>query len=201
MRRLARILLNCLTVVSLILLIATIWLWVRSYQRADYLYWFESQRPQTSRFEVRLFSGLGGVTFLARSWKPSFAHTYEAGGWRQMGGRDWDVPQYAGGGATKGRAANRFGFAFERRPDDSLGPFVRIVTPVWLLASVFAAIPLARLAARLAPIARGIWVRERGLCPGCGYDLRATPDRCPECGAAHRLPKGLGDPRAGSSGM
>src|SRR4051812_33728965 len=52
--------------------------------------------------------------------------------------------------------------------------------PYWFALAFCGTLPVLRLswAARSR-----IEHEQRGLCPTCGYDLRATPDRCPECGA------------------
>lgn len=53
------------------------------------------------------------------------------------------------------------------------------VVPKWFVVLPFAIPACAWAAARLALARR----RPYGLCRWCGYDLRATPERCPECGA------------------
>jgi hypothetical protein len=50
--------------------------------------------------------------------------------------------------------------------------------PLWAVA-----VPLAFASVVFATKARGEGRARRGLCVRCGYDLRATPDRCPECGS------------------
>jgi hypothetical protein len=55
------------------------------------------------------------------------------------------------------------------------GRFLEFSVSAWLLVAALALVPL-------------VWIVRRferttsGRCTTCGYDLRATPDRCPECG-------------------
>ena len=64
------------------------------------------------------------------------------------------------------------------------GNFLRI--PAWALTIPFAILPLLAVRRRIIRFRshRALILRERnaGLCRTCNYDLRATPDRCPECG-------------------
>jgi predicted amidophosphoribosyltransferase len=53
-----------------------------------------------------------------------------------------------------------------------------LIVPLWLPALLAGVLPAARVASWLIRYRR----RQRHLCPSCGYDLRASPERCPECG-------------------
>jgi hypothetical protein len=57
-----------------------------------------------------------------------------------------------------------------------------VVVPHWFLLLLAALLPVVQVAKRLRN-QRAEKRRAKGLCARCGYDLRATPERCPECGA------------------
>jgi hypothetical protein len=78
--------------------------------------------------------------------------------------------------------SNGFGFAvlsdrvaFGVPPDGWSAKMV--VIPYWAIALVFLFAPLQRILTL-----HGRREFARGFCQQCGYDLRATPERCPECG-------------------
>lgn len=59
---------------------------------------------------------------------------------------------------------------------------------IWALLSAGLVESMIAFAARLRAESRS----NRGLCPGCGYDLRGVPD-CPECGYSVLHPAGASD--------
>jgi hypothetical protein len=56
---------------------------------------------------------------------------------------------------------------------------VGLVVPYWALAVVLCLFPAVAVKRRLA---RRRLEKDKTLCENCGYDLRASPARCPECG-------------------
>ena len=59
-------------------------------------------------------------------------------------------------------------------------PMRQYIVPFWAAAILFSVLPSAWLARRRH--SSQCRLRSEGRCIRCGYDLRATPTRCPECG-------------------
>jgi hypothetical protein len=93
---------------------------------------------------------------------------------RQVG-RNWDPHQLPG--------FKHFGIDFGGSYGDDGSMLWNLVVPYWMITTLTLIVPAVRAEA---------WRRDRrrrrrqkrGQCSRCGYDLRATPDRCPECGTA-----------------
>jgi hypothetical protein len=66
-------------------------------------------------------------------------------------------------------------------------PYSATGVPLWALLLPPALVPVARMGGWVVRLTRARSKRLRGLCPVCGYDLRESPDRCPECGTFRPL--------------
>lgn len=179
MRRLASHLLTACAAASLLLCVAVCVLWVRSYWLTDQLLY----RGVGGQRAVRTRQGHVAVSLLLadHSNQPanSFGLTYQR-----------DLPQPPGIEMTwrlflypDARAQivhwERGGFVWytRRRSDGVL--YVTAIAPAWSLAAATLPVALTLLRRRARRRRRR---RQSGLCPMCGYDLRATLERCPECG-------------------
>src|SRR5688572_1827230 len=170
-----RRLFTLLSALSLLAFVAVVVLWIRSYSVQDHFDW-------TGKRASAALGSLPGYLYLATSNTGS-AHVGAEAGWHYARIplddelRAWaaeDAPRISGGG-------------FRVRREQSTGRQGRTVWSTSVAVSYWAFALVTSVCPAWFAVRWLIDQRRRGLthlCPSCGYDLRASPDRCPECGAS-----------------
>lgn len=173
MKRLGRIIFNSLTVLLLLLALATAAAWGRSYWRRDEMLLVGRDK------RTLLVAALGRGKL-----ELGIIHADTPGFWTAA------FPEFLGYHSTPTADGQRLshtfvGFSWEEKQVTYTYNKLPVVStaaaaaiPDAYLLALFAALPATRLYRR---VRRWRLVRV-GHCLSCGYDLRATPDRCPECG-------------------
>lgn len=166
---------------SLLLFVATCALWLRSYWVGEMVWWGRAPGRK-----VGLLSSMGQCAVYydpptSADVEPPQWHYSNAGSWAGLKRRAaWYLADP--GVRSHGPA---FGFALFRRR--GTGPFASAPNaweaffPHGLVVVATSILPAGWLYSRIRRRSRAVGA---GLCPACGYDLRATPERCPECGTA-----------------
>jgi hypothetical protein len=186
---------NLVAAISLTLCAVSAGAVVASYFRA----WGGCYR-QSMREDICVISRGEFAYTLHRALTPDAAHPYPLGWFASAEQPAFDQPERlarAGGASWVGfgtlHRTIRFGAGSMTRYDT-------LMVPGWCIIALFAVLPLWRVILRRVERAKGDRLR-RGACPTCGYDLRATPGRCPECGTVPQLPHNPPMQRTGAAGI
>jgi len=197
MKHLFRIIFKAATALSLLLCVGTIALWVAAWNWPHIWVTELAEAPTPSMWRnesleqaTSLLVARGGLE--CRIYRMSGKPTGSLGP-RTWNGSAVQTPQLPTEHLSRPSIWNRCGFLFESfTPGGSYfyshgGRQARgylLQVPIWSLLVLTGLLPFSWLARR--------WMARRrqkaGVCPLCGYDLRATPDRCPECGTNTTTP-------------
>ena len=153
MRRSIRVILTIVAAVSLLLCVAVCALWVRSYRDGDYICLAVSSRRAAGIFAAEGHMRVSWGWNIDGTWRESFWEGTTSDGFVTT--RWFDIDS-----SGLKSPVGWIGFKF---------PIVCALAP-----------PALVLLFVLSRLRRRLYVA--GHCPACGYDLRASPERCPECG-------------------